>query len=215
MSYPTPHGDKLRALLENDKLPEGARPEVRAAIVNYERWLTEMEAIQGSGDEVVEPLTQALNRYKRYVDLELVFDSESDFLYRQKGQLKLDNTILEEFLPWMVGKHFPETLTEHGLELGPVTAFSQMRFEASPLDRARNMGIEIRAKDHDFALARPLFLKVSDRDDFWDFQSLKTNIAYVAAEIKTNLDKTMFQEASATAQDLKEAVPMSRYFPLM
>ena len=36
----------------------------------------------------------------------------------------------------------------------------------------------------------------------------------MAAEIKTNLDKTMFQEASATANDLKLALPNSRYFLL-
>jgi hypothetical protein len=38
-----------------------------------------------------------------------------------------------------------------------------------------------------------------------------TALAYVAAECKTNLDKTMFQEASATAHDLKVAIPGSKY----
>lgn len=34
--------------------------------------------------------------------LDLIFDNLSDFLYRQKGQLKLDNSIIEEFLPWLL-----------------------------------------------------------------------------------------------------------------
>lgn len=33
-------------------------------------------------------------------------------------------------------------------------------------------------------------------------------------ELKTNLDKTMFQEASATAQDIKLAVPGANYYLL-
>lgn len=34
------------------------------------------------------------------------------------------------------------------------------------------------------------------------------------AELKTNLDKTMFQEASATAHDVKQAVPDAKYYLL-
>jgi hypothetical protein len=36
----------------------------------------------------------------------------------------------------------------------------------------------------------------------------------VAAECKTNLDKTMFQEAAATALDVKTAVPGAKYYLL-
>ena len=39
---------------------------------------------------------------KYYIDVDLIFDSPEDFLYRQKGQLKLDNTVIEEFLPIFV-----------------------------------------------------------------------------------------------------------------
>ncbi len=41
-----------------------------------------------------------------------------------------------------------------------------------------------------------------------------THLAYIAAECKTNLDKTMFQEASATARDLKTAIPGAKYLLL-
>ena len=75
-------------------------------------------------------------------------------------------------------------------------------------------GMAVRSKDHDFAMARPLFLKASHHEDFSEPSEARTHLAYVAAEIKTNLDKTMFQEASATAYDLKLALPNSRYFLL-
>ena len=41
---------------------------------------------------------------------------------------------------------------------------------------------------------------------------MESNLGYVCAECKTNLDKTMFQEAVATSRDLKIAVPSSLYF---
>ena len=34
--------------------------------------------------------------------MDFIFSSKKDFLYRQKGQLKLDNTILEECLPYLI-----------------------------------------------------------------------------------------------------------------
>ena len=214
MSYPTPHGDKLRALLGNDKLPEDSRPRVCMAIKRYQEWIEEIERIGGACENLVEPLVESLNRYKTSIDIDLVFDDKNDFLYRQKGQLKLDNTILEEFLPWLVGRVFSDRLAERDLTLGPTTAFSQLRFDSVSLRETTGGGMAVRSKDHDFAMARPLFLKASHQEDFRESHEERTHLAYVAAEIKTNLDKTMFQEASATAYDLKLALPSSRYFLL-
>ena len=212
MNYPTPHGDKLRALLENDKLPRGDRPRVRAAIERYDAWVAEVKGIDAAGDGLVESLVASLNRYKSSLELDLIFDSKGDFLYRQKGQLKLDNTVLEEFLPWLIGRVFAARLAELDLTLGPTNAFSQIRFDADLLNAPAGGGMVLRSKDHDFALSRPLFLKASHREDFDEAREAMTHLAYLAVEIKTNLDKTMFQEASATAHDLKLAVPNSRYF---
>ena len=212
--YPTPHGDKLRALLKNDKLPTNDRPRVSKAIERYEVWRADVERIEGTGMTLVEPLVALLNCYKKSIDLDLVFDSSNDFLYRQKGQLKLDNTVLEEFMPWLVGRVFYDRLTECGIVLGPTNAFSQLRFDSELLNRAVGGSMAVRSKDHDFALARQLFLKASHHEDFEECQEARTHLAYLAAEIKTNLDKTMFQEASATANDLKMALPNSRYFLL-
>ena len=39
-------------------------------------------------------------------------------------------------------------------------------------------------------------------------------VSHFATEVKTNLDKTMFQEASATAAELKRVVPGSKYILL-
>ena len=213
-TLPTPHGDKLRALLANAKLPRTDKPRVSAAIERYASWLTEMEETKDSGEGFVIPLVESLNRYKNMMDLDLIFDSKKDFLYRQKGQLKLDNTVLEEFLPWLVSRVFSERLSNSNLHLGPGNAFAQLHFESSLLDILPGGGMVVRSKDHDFTIARSLFIKASHDHDYRQFKEANISLAYLAAEIKTNLDKTMFQEASATASDLKVALPNSRYFLL-
>ena len=214
MSYPTPHGDKLRALLGNPKLPSIDYPRVHSAVEHYEEWVGQIAGTLGKGECLVEPLVELLNSYKKTIDLDLVFDSEADFLYRQKGQLKIDNTILEEFLPWLVGRIHSDSLAGHEISFGPTNAFSQLRFDSNLTDGRPAGGMTIRSKDHDFALARPLFFKASHYEDFREASEERANLAYLAAEIKTNLDKTMFQEASATASDLKIALPNSRYLLL-
>ena len=214
MTNPTPHGDKLRALLRNSKLPNKDRPRVRAAVDWYDAWLAELSGIKGMGDALIEPMVASLNRYKASIDLDLVFDSENDFLYRQKGQLKLDNTVVEEFMPWLVGRVLANVIAKRGLTLGPANCFAQLRFDSDLAGVRTGGGMAIRSKDQDFAMARPLFLKASHDKRFNDSTEAQTHLAYVAAEIKTNLDKTMFQEAAATAYDLKLALPNSRYFLL-
>ena len=72
----------------------------------------------------------------------------------------------------------------------------------------------IRSKDQDFAISRKLYVRTSHDEDFQDSVTSETNIAYVATEIKTNLDKTMFQEAAATALDVKSVAPGTRYYLL-
>lgn len=127
---PTPHGDKLRTLLENNKLPGRDKPRVESAIKHYEQWSISLSGIEG-GMEVVPEMVALLTSYKRYIDLELIFDSDMDFLYRQKGQLKLDNSIIEEFIPLLVTTVFRDELEGKGLLFGPTQCFSHLRFESS------------------------------------------------------------------------------------
>jgi hypothetical protein len=51
-----------------------------------------------------------------------------------------------------------------------------------------------------------LFLKACDKGDFSSCLETSFNVAYFVSELKTNLDKTMFQEAAATARELKLSV---------
>jgi len=212
------HGEKLTATLINDKLPAGDKDAVEAAIHEYSAWIQIMEDISADSlPSLVSHLVDALNAYKYYIDVNLIFDSTNDFLYRQKGQLKLDNTVVEEFLPILVQKSLNLMVPESAIDIAPQTpTFSSAFFNSSLRSPSVGGGLTIKTKNQDFALSRKLYLRSSYSEEF-DIDktvTIETNIGYILAEIKTNLDKTMFQEASATARDIKLAVSGSKYYLL-
>ncbi|MEW6406439.1 MAG: Bpu10I family restriction endonuclease [Chloroflexota bacterium] len=170
-----------------------------------------MGNVNGEPQHVLEAMVRLVNEYKMYVDLDLIFDSNEDFLYRQKGQLKLDNSIIEEFVPWLVR---PPSVPELGTEIdvGPNKCFSAVYFSSSITRPGRGGGLKIRSKNQDFAISRRVHVRSSYTPDFAEYAQDQTFVAHVAAEIKTNLDKTMFQEACATAHDVKSAAPGSKYY---
>jgi hypothetical protein len=214
MTFPTPHLEKLSASLVNEKLPERDKSRIEATIERYHRWIAEMDASMGTPEELLENYVALLNDYKLHVDVELIFDSEDDFLYRQKGQLKLDNSIIEEFLPRLIQPTIIPEIAGMELYVGPQSSFASAFFSSSLDAPQPGGGLSIRTKDQDFAISKPLFLKASHSRTFEDAVESQTYIAYVAAECKTNLDKTMFQEACATAHDVKSAVSGARYYLL-
>jgi hypothetical protein len=136
-------------------------------------------------------------------------------LIRQKGQLKLDNSVIEEFLIRLVDKQVLQGLPDFELQIGPQTAFMSLAF--TPMSLAALGGkppVAIKEKDTDFALGKAIHYKFSPGPEFApaDTTEGKLVLAILAAECKVNLDKTMFQEAAGTAARLKQGCPMSRYY---
>ncbi|GAA2051373.1 hypothetical protein GCM10009757_24200 [Streptomyces cheonanensis] len=211
---PTPHRSKLVELLRNSKLPEDDRFAVEESIERYESWIGDMASTDATGNELVRQLVDLTNDYKKSVELDLIWDSGRDFLFRQRGQLKIDNSIIEEFLPWLIDPRVIPVLAEQDLYAGPAGAFAAAYFSSSLTAPASGISMKVRRKDQDFTLSRRAYLKASFKSNFpaGATSSMDVWLAYVAAECKTNLDKTMFQEASATSHDLKVAVPAARYY---
>lgn len=209
-NFPTPHKQKLDACANNQRLPERERERILEAIDRYHHWIASMQEIQPNTPNCVERLVSLTNSYKKYVDLDLIFCSEDNFLYRQKGQLKLDNTILEEFLPHLISRSVvgPREV----FELGPRKTFSGLSFISTFGQTSRGGNPLVRTKDQDFILGKRLYIKTAFDRDFNDSSLIESHLGYVCIECKTNLDKTMFQEAVATSRDLKVAVPGSLYF---
>ncbi|MEI6452293.1 MAG: Bpu10I family restriction endonuclease [Actinomycetes bacterium] len=175
-----------------------------------------MNALGSRGDEKVGELVALANQYKRSVELDVIWDSDADFLFRQRGQLKLDNSIIEEFLPRLVDPAIIPALKGKDYCSGPRTTFSAASFVTSLVSPAKGAGLQIRRKDQDFTVSREAYLQASYHPSFPvnDTTTHKVYLAFAAAECKTNLDKTMFQEATATGHDLKMAFPGARYYVL-
>lgn len=207
---PTPHRDKLEALLDNRRLPSDDRGQVEEALRRYGDWTGEIETVGRGQRDAVQRLVEATNRYRNFIDLDLIFDSREDFLYRQKGQLKLDNTIIEEFLPHLFYRGL--SLGDDMFELGPRQTFAGLSFESSLTEPRAGGRPRLRTKNQDFILGKRLYMMMSFDQNFSDAERVDSYLGYVCAECKINLDKTMFQEAVATSRDLKIAVPSSLYF---
>jgi len=214
MTIVAAHGDKLQALLRNSKLPDSDIPRVQKAVEKYSQWRNGLLSLRGKQKHIITEAVKLLNDYKNYIDIDLIFSSHEDFLYRQKGQLKLDNTVLEEFLPLLVNCVFRDRINTETIMLGPTACISGIRFDSSLAIEALGGGIVLKQKDQDFAISRRLYLKASHFESFEKSVVKETNIAYLTCECKTNLDKTMFQEVSATALDLKSSVPTAKYLLL-
>lgn len=212
MPLPTPHLDKLNAAILNDKMPSNEIPRLQNAVQHYHEWIRHMNQISGTCDIVLPALVELFNNYKFFIDFDLIYCSEDDFLYRQKGQLKLDNSVIEEFLPHLVSKAFPEL--QSTLNFGPTKCFAAAYFKSTLQHQTKGGGLDIRTKDQDFAISKKLYLKSSHTPGFELSDSVEAYLGYVTAECKTNLDKTMFQEATATAHDVKSAAPGAKYFLL-
>ncbi|EIE1197862.1 TPA: Bpu10I family restriction endonuclease [Vibrio parahaemolyticus] len=209
---PTVHLDKINSAINNEKMPQAGVDVLRAGLPRYHQWIQDMNAVEGDDiEQVVTQMVALFNEYKYFMDFEQVFSSGVDFLYRQRGQLKLDNSIIEEFLPHLVSKCFPDI---NNVSYGPTKCFSAAYFQTSLRTRGNGGGLNVRTKDQDFAIARKLYIKSSHKHDFEESDLVETHLGYVTAECKTNLDKTMFQEATATAHDVKLALPGSKYFLL-
>lgn len=212
------HGEKIVAAKQSDKLPPSDVERLEQAIIRYDEWICKLESADGDTlDELINNMIGLLNSYKYYIDLELIFDSPDDFLYRQKGQLKLDNTVIEEFLPVLVKKCIFQEFGKCHLTIGSQIAIFSSAYFASSLSSPGIGGeLSVKTKDQDFSMSRTLYLRSSYSPDFnaEHTTQVTTNLGYIMAELKTNLDKTMYQEASATAHDVKLAVTGAKYYLL-
>jgi hypothetical protein len=213
-----PHKDKLNAALDNPKCKKEDVEILKECLTRYEKWVKEMTSLQGTGKRRVMELTKMLNAYKDDLEVELIIKSQSPFLIRQKGQLKLDNSIIEEFLIHLVDPRIIAGLPEFTLEIGPQTAFMSLAFLPTDLKALGGKPpVEVKQKDADFALGKTIHYKFSPDPEFLAAKTTegKLVLAVLAAECKVNLDKTMFQEAAGTAARLKQGCPMSRYYLLV
>lgn len=213
----TPHKEKLLAAIANPKCSDDVAI-LRQAEQAYLNWIEAMQSLTSTGKQKVEDLTTLLNQYKDYLEVEVIARQGSAFLKRQKGQLKLDNSIMEEFLIHLIEPSILSGLPAFDLEVGPQTAFMSLSFlpaNISGLDQKPEVVLKL--KDQDFAIGTTIHYKFSPDSSFVASRTTQGRLylAVVAAECKVNFDKTMFQECAGTASRLKQGCPLSKYYVLV
>lgn len=209
----------MKAALENPKCKEPEIKILKSAIDLYQEWTRRLARIGTKGNDRVTDLVKLLNWYKDELEVELIMKGGSDFLKRQKGQLKLDNSVLEEFLVSLVDPRIIEGLSNlDKLEIGPHEAFMSLAFIPKDLNELTSKpNVVVKTKDQDFVIGKKIHYRFSTDSSFSAKSTTEgsTTLAVLAAESKVNLDKTMFQEAAGTAERLKQGCPMAKYFLLV
>jgi hypothetical protein len=215
----SPHKDKLCAALNNPKCPHKDRDLIRQTIDVYNDWTEKLSEISSKGKKSVEKMTELLNWYKNQFEVELIMKRGSNFIKRQKGQLKLDNTILEEFLISLIHPDILSGLDNIDmLKIGPYKSFMSLAFLPKSLKGlTQKPYVFIKNKDQDFVLGTEIHYRFSTDKEFHSGKTIDGSLilAVLAAECKVNLDKTMFQEAAGTAARLKQGCPVAKYFLLV
>lgn len=213
----TPHREKLLAAINNPKSNRDVAL-LKEALAAYEIWISKTIALTSTGQARINEMTALLNEYKDYLEVDLIATKGSDFIKRQKGQLKLDNSVLEEFLIHLVNPAILNNLPNFDLETGPQTAFMSLSFRPSSISNLNEKPeVILKVKDQDFTIGKAIHYKFSSDADFSRSKTVdgKFYLAVLAAECKINYDKTMFQECAGTAARLKQGCPIAKYYALV
>jgi hypothetical protein len=213
----TPHKEKLLAAIANPKCKNDLALLHEATQV-YEDWVNQIKSLPSRGHQKIYDMTNLLNGYKDYLEVELIARRGSPFIKRQKGQLKLDNTILEEFLIYLVNPSILDRLPPFEIETGPHTAFMSLSFRPSSIHHLdQKPEIVLKLKDQDFTIGKTLYYQFSVDSTFAEPKTVQGSLflAVLAAECKVNFDKTMFQECAGTASRLKQGCPISKCYALV
>ena len=129
----TPHLDKLNAAIHNPKCPEEDRLLLKVTKERYKDWRKQVTDLSDSGKERVKQLTQLLNIYKNFLEVETIACKGSEFLKQQKWRLKLDSSVIEEFLCDLVHPEILKGLPDTSLEIDPETIFLSPAFSLSDI----------------------------------------------------------------------------------
>lgn len=213
----TPHREKLLAAIANPKANADVAI-LNEVLVAYQAWISKTNTLTSTGQTRINEMTALLNEYKNYLEVDIIATKGSDFLKRQKGQLKLDNSVLEEFLIHLVNPAILNNLPSFDLEAGPQTAFMSLAFRPSSISNLNEKPeVILKVKDQDFTIGKAIHYKFSSDENFSNQKTVdgKFYLAVLAAECKINYDKTMFQECAGTAARLKQGCPIAKYYALV
>ena len=178
--------------------------------IMYDKWKKDNEGLIGptkkisdkEDRETISKRVSLLNDYKDFLDQQHYaekFDSRSN----------LHSSVLEEFLFYLF-KDLVGSISENAL-IGKSHSFKDIFFKSanySEMVSAPNALIEI--KDHDFSIGCSVTASMTC-NGIEEPEIHKWDIPAVAIECKTYLDKTMLQDVSTAAEQLKQKNPNAMY----
>jgi hypothetical protein len=205
------HGNNLRQK-ENHPMKyqdEESRRYLGEIRARYNQWKSANETLVGPVAEVTENDTaiiakrvRLLNEYKDFLDQQHYaekFDSRSN----------LHSSVLEEFMYYLF-RDIVHGISETAM-IGKSHSFKDVFFRApSYKEMVKKPHALIEIKDHDFAIgARVKATMKCDGSEI--LEEHNWDIPAVAIECKTYLDKTMLQDVSTAADQLKQKNPNAMY----
>ena len=177
--------------------------------IEYDKWKQRNDALRGpyqknseTDNKTLQERVDLLNEYKDFIDQQRYaehFDSRSN----------LHSSVLEEFIYYLF-RDIVEEYSKNAL-IGKSHTFKDIFFmPTSYKDMLRNPAATIEHKDHDFAIGVHVDATISSKGES-ESQNMSLDIPAVAVECKTYLDKTMLQDASTAADQLKIRNPSAYY----
>src|SRR3990172_11845550 len=98
----TPHKEKLSAAIANPKCDANDVALLKEALAAYEDWALKLSKLTSTSKDRIREMTGLLNEYKDFLEVDLIAKRGPALIKRQKCQLKLDNSVIEEFLVELV-----------------------------------------------------------------------------------------------------------------
>lgn len=205
------HGDNLE---QKEKHKTKYRDDVSVAYLaeiraKYNAWKTDNETLVGplskreEGDlDIIKKRVKLLNDYKDFLDQQHYaekFDSRSN----------LHSSVLEEFMFYLF-RDLVKGVSSSAL-IGKSHSFKDLFFRPqSYMQMVSQPHALIEIKDHDFAIGTSVKadLKCNGSEIV---ETHQWDIPAVAVECKTYLDKTMLQDVSTAAEQLKQKNPNAMY----
>lgn len=159
--------------------------------------------IQDEDASILEKRVQLLSEYKDFIDQQHYaekFDSRSN----------LHSSVLEEFMYYLF-RDLVNSISPNAL-IGKSSSFKDIFFRANNYaDMVREPNTVIEKKDHDFSIGVSIDAKLTCQgSDTTEYSTW--HIPAVAIECKTYLDKTMLQDVSTAAEQIKYKNPNAKYF---
>ncbi|MGB0561787.1 MAG: Bpu10I family restriction endonuclease [Spirulinaceae cyanobacterium] len=175
----------------------------------YQQWKLANEELQG-------PIKDGLENDKSIIDQRVVLLNEyKDFLDQQHYAEKFDSrsnlhsTVLEEFMYYLF-KDLVNSIATSAL-IGKSKSFKDIFFRAPSYEQMiKRPHALIETKDHDFAIGARVSASIQCEGSP-DEEHHEWDIPAVAIECKTYLDKTMLQDVSTAAEQLKQKNPNAIY----